>query len=62
MVPKLTSVGFAWYRVALTALEMVVELMDSSRDRPLEAMRFAPELILGESVRTRPGTHSRDAT
>jgi DNA-binding LacI/PurR family transcriptional regulator len=62
IVPKLTSVGFAWYRVALAALEMLIELMDSPRDRPLEAMRFAPELIPGESVRTRSGAHSRDGT
>jgi DNA-binding LacI/PurR family transcriptional regulator len=53
MLPKLTSVGFAWYRVALAALESLIALMDSSREGPVEAMRFAPELIPGESVRSR---------
>jgi Phosphotransferase enzyme family len=51
---------FAIYgRVHGQTLEMIIELMDSPRDRPLEAMRFAPELIRGESVRTRSGSHSR---
>jgi LacI family transcriptional regulator len=53
MLPKLTSVGFAWYRVALAALESLLDLMDASRQHAPGAQRFAPELIPGESVSTR---------
>jgi DNA-binding LacI/PurR family transcriptional regulator len=52
MVPKLTSVGFAWYRVALAALEVLIDLMDAHAPPPVQ--RFAPELIGGESVSVRP--------
>lgn len=50
LTPKLTSVGVPWYRVALAALEALIDLMDA-HDADLPAVhRFAPELIEGESV------------
>ena len=53
MQRKLTTIAFAWYRVALAALELLIELIDSSHERPVQRVSFAPELIWGESVRTR---------
>ena len=48
-LPRLTSVGFPWYRVALAALEALIDLMESDAlAKP--ATRFAPEVILRESV------------
>jgi LacI family transcriptional regulator len=55
MVPRLTSVGIPWYRVALAALEALIELMeDSGAGRP-RVHRFAPELVSGESVAASAG-------
>jgi LacI family transcriptional regulator len=51
-VPKLTSVGFAWYRVALAALEVLLDLM-AAPSQPPPVQCFAPELIAGESVAAR---------
>jgi DNA-binding LacI/PurR family transcriptional regulator len=51
MVPRLTSVGVPWYRVALAALEALIDLMDDAGAGHARVLRFAPELIEGESVR-----------
>jgi DNA-binding LacI/PurR family transcriptional regulator len=49
LVPKLTSVGVPWYRVALTALDVLIDMMSGPRAvRPVH--RFEPELVLGESA------------
>ncbi|MBV9897090.1 MAG: LacI family DNA-binding transcriptional regulator [Chloroflexi bacterium] len=48
MVPRLTSVGIPWYRVALGALEALVDAMDN--DVAPRNLRFAPELRPGETV------------
>ncbi len=53
MIPKLTSVGVPWYRVALAALEALIDLMDHDGSAKLGVWRvqsFSPELVLGESV------------
>jgi LacI family transcriptional regulator len=53
MVPRLTSVGIPWYRVALAALEALIELMEdggSPTPGAARVQRFAPELVTGESV------------
>jgi LacI family transcriptional regulator len=55
MVPKLTSVGFQWYQVALAALEALIETMDLSQQQIPRVHTFAPELVLGESVAVKPG-------
>ncbi len=47
---ELTSVGVAWYRVALAALEALIEIMDEGHRGSAPVHRFAPELVLGESV------------
>jgi LacI family transcriptional regulator, galactose operon repressor len=49
MVPKLTSVGVPWYRVALAALEAVIGLMHENRPRVAPVQQFEPQLMLGES-------------
>src|SRR6202035_5331889 len=52
-VPRLTSVGFPWYRVALAALEALIDLM-AEHGLPKPGVRrvqsFAPEIVLRESV------------
>ena len=49
LVPKLTSVGVPWYRVALTALDVLIDMMSGPHAvRPVH--RFEPELVLGESA------------
>jgi DNA-binding LacI/PurR family transcriptional regulator len=57
MVPKLTTVGVPWYRVALAALEALIDAMEqtelSSQPPSPRVQTFAPELILGESVSSR---------
>lgn len=50
MVPKLTSVGVLWYRVALAALDALIDLMDERRPRSAPVEQFDPHLIPGESV------------
>lgn len=60
-VPRLTSVGFPWYRVALAALEALIDLMAEdgvARSAGPRVHRFAPELVLGESVA--PGSRRPD--
>jgi DNA-binding LacI/PurR family transcriptional regulator len=47
-VPRLTSIGFPWYRVALSALEGLVDLMEEGGLAHVQS--FAPEVILRESV------------
>jgi DNA-binding LacI/PurR family transcriptional regulator len=47
MLPKLTSVGVPWHRVALAALEALIDLMD---DGSPGVQSFRPELVPGESV------------
>jgi len=50
-VPRITSVGFPWYRVALGALEALIDVMEgASAPGPLRVQSFAPELVPGESV------------
>jgi DNA-binding LacI/PurR family transcriptional regulator len=48
MVPRLTSIGFPWYRVALAALEGLIDLMEEGGVAHVQS--FAPEVILRESV------------
>jgi LacI family transcriptional regulator len=49
LVPKLTSVGVPWYRLALTALNVLIDMMGGAQAaRPVH--RFEPELVVGESV------------
>jgi DNA-binding LacI/PurR family transcriptional regulator len=55
IVPKLTSVGVPWYRVALAALEAVISLMPENRPRAAPVQQFEPELLSGESVVSAPG-------
>jgi DNA-binding LacI/PurR family transcriptional regulator len=50
MVPRLTTVGMPSYRVALAALEALIDLMDDNNSAAERVLRFAPELIEGESV------------
>lgn len=50
LTPKLTSVAMPWHRVALAALDALIELMDAQPAAPPRVRRFAPELIVGESV------------
>lgn len=54
MVPKLTSVGVPWYRVALAALEAVISLMHDYRTQAAPVERFEPQLVPGESVINAP--------
>ncbi|HLZ26214.1 MAG TPA: LacI family DNA-binding transcriptional regulator [Chloroflexota bacterium] len=52
-LPRLTSVGFPWYRVALAALEALIDLMDedgATRPATRRVQSFAPEVIFRESV------------
>jgi DNA-binding LacI/PurR family transcriptional regulator len=51
MVPKLTSVGVPWYRVALAALEALIDLMADDGGPGVQS--FRPELVPGESVARR---------
>jgi DNA-binding LacI/PurR family transcriptional regulator len=48
-LPRLTSIAFPWYRVALAALEALINLMEADGSAQ-PATRFAPEVILRESV------------
>lgn len=53
MTPKLASVGVPWYRVALAALESLIDLMaedGSPHAGARRVLRFSPELLPGESV------------
>ena len=53
--PRLTSVGVPWYRVALAAIDALVDMMAGVA--PFEGRRvrtFAPELVPAESVGRRP--------
>jgi Periplasmic binding protein-like domain len=50
MVPKLTSVGVPWYRVALVALEALISLMQKNRPQAAPSQQFEPQLVPGESV------------
>lgn len=50
IVPKLTSVGVPWYRVALAALEALMSLMQEPRPQAAPVHQFEPQIIPGESV------------
>jgi LacI family transcriptional regulator len=64
-VPRLTSVAFPWYRVALAALEALIDLMEEdglAKPAARRVQSFAPEIVLRESVSLRASSKRANAT